>query len=80
MREHIVSARFWENKDATKEEIRKSINSQMLTVFLTPIAFACIHLAVILPVINKLLMFFGLFYAVIYKVTSNVYVKIVTSM
>lgn len=52
----------------------------MLTVFLTPIAFACIHLAVILPVINKLLMFFGLFYAVIYKVTSNVYVKIVTSM
>ena len=80
MREHIVSARFWENKDATKEEIRKSINSQMLTVFLIPIAFACIHLAVILPVINKLLMLFGLFYAVIYKVTSNAYVKIVTSM
>lgn len=83
----------------TKEEIRKSINSQMLTVFLIPIAFACIHLAVILPVINKLLMLFGLFdmphlvlcagacalmcrlfYAVIYKVTSNAYVKIVTSM
>lgn len=45
----------------TKEDIRKSINSQMLTVFLIPIAFACLHLLVVLPVVNKLLMLFGLF-------------------
>ena len=81
----------------TKENIRKSINSQMLTVFLIPIVFACIHLAVVLPIINKLLMLFGhnnvplllvsagvcvlvcgLFYAAIYKITSNAYCRIVT--
>lgn len=45
----------------TREQIRKSINSQMLTVFLIPIAFACVHIAAILPIINKLLMLFGLF-------------------
>lgn len=45
----------------TKEDIKKSINSQMLTVFLIPILFACLHLAVVLPIVNKLLMLFGLF-------------------
>ncbi|MBQ0079522.1 MAG: ABC transporter permease, partial [Eubacterium sp.] len=45
----------------TKDQIRKSINSQMLTVFLIPILFACLHLAVVLPMVNKLLMLFGLF-------------------
>lgn len=45
----------------TREDIKKSINSQMLTVFLIPIIFACIHLAVVLPLVHKLLMLFGLF-------------------
>lgn len=81
----------------TKDNIKKSINSQMLTVFLIPIAFACIHLATVLPIIHKLLMLFGhnnmplllasagicvlvcgIFYAAIYKVTSNAYYKIVS--
>ena len=81
----------------TKEEIRKSIDSQMLTVFAIPIIFACIHLAVVLPIVNKLLMLFGLFdmsrlmisagvcvlicgtlYAVIYRLTSNAYYRIVS--
>ena len=81
----------------TKENIKKSINSQMLTVFLIPIAFACLHLAVVLPIIHKLLLLFGhnnmplligcagvcvlicgVFYAVIYKLTSNAYYKIVS--
>ena len=81
----------------TKEDIKKSINSQMLTVFLIPILFACVHLAVVLPIVNKLLMLFGLFniplvlkaagacvllcglfYALIYKLTSNAYYRIVT--
>jgi len=82
----------------TAEDIKRSVNSQMLTVFLIPIVFACVHLAVILPVVNKLLMLFGLFdmprllvtagicallcglfYAVIYKLTSNAYYRIVAS-
>jgi len=69
----------------------------MLTVFMIPIVFACIHLAVVLPIVNKLLMLFGLFdfkrllitsgvcvvlfgmiYAVVYKLTSNAYYKIVS--
>ncbi|MCR5328444.1 MAG: ABC transporter permease [Saccharofermentans sp.] len=43
----------------TKENIKTSINSQMLTVFLIPIAFACIHLATVLPIVHKLLLLFG---------------------
>ena len=81
----------------TKENIKKSINSQMLTVFLIPIVFACLHLAVVLPVVHKLLLlfghnniplllasaglcvlFFGLIYAFVYKLTSNAYYKIVS--
>ena len=81
----------------TKDEIRKSINSQMLTVFLIPLVMACIHLIAVIPVIHKLLRLFGhshitlliicaavcvlicsLFYAAIYKVTSNAYCKIVS--
>ena len=43
------------------EEIKKSVNSQMLLVFMFPVIFACIHLAVVLPIVDKLLMLFGLF-------------------
>ena len=43
----------------TKDEIRKSINSQMLTVFLIPLVMACIHLIAVTPVIHKLLRLFG---------------------
>ena len=60
----------------TKEDIRKSINSQMLTVFLIPIIFACIHLAVVLPIVNKLLMLFGLFDVPRLIITSGVCVII----
>ena len=81
----------------TKNEIKDSINSQMFTVFMIPIILACLHLAVILPIVNKLLMLFGLFnmprllitsavcvilcgvfYAIIYKITSNAYYRIVS--
>lgn len=44
----------------TKKEIRKSINSQVLTVFFTPLLFAGLHLAFAFPVIWKLLQLFYL--------------------
>lgn len=44
----------------TAKEIRKSINSQMLTVFLLPLAAAVLHLAFAFPLIYKLLMLFNL--------------------
>ena len=81
----------------TKRDIRKSINSQMLTVFFLPLVTAGIHLCFAFPIISLLLrMFnmtnvalfalttlicfalFGLFYLVIYKVTSNAYFSIVS--
>ena len=81
----------------TKREIRKSINSQMLTVFFAPLVMAGIHLAFAFPFVVKIfLMFgfnntllsilvslvcfviFGLFYALVYKFTSNSYYTIVS--
>jgi putative ABC transport system permease protein len=81
----------------TKREIRDSINSQMFTVFMIPIILAVVHLLVVLPIVNKLLILFGLFnfprllitsgvcvllcgvfYGVIYKITSNAYYRIVS--
>ena len=44
----------------TKKEIRKSINSQILTVFFLPLATAGIHLAFAFPLIKKLLLLFSL--------------------
>ncbi len=44
----------------TKRDIRKSINSQMLTVFFLPLLFAVAHLAFAFPMVYKLLMLFGL--------------------
>lgn len=44
----------------TKTDIRKSINSQMLTVFFLPLLFAIVHLGFAFPIINKLLLLFGL--------------------
>ncbi len=44
----------------TKKEIKSSINSQVLTVFLAPLVLAGIHLIFAFPVIYKLLMLFML--------------------
>lgn len=81
----------------TKRDIRKSINSQMLTVFFMPLIFAGIHLLFAFPFISKILMLFtmdnivltaivnlicfavfGLFYALVYKITSSSYYTIVS--
>lgn len=39
----------------TKKEVRKSINSQVHTVFFLPLALAGIHVAVTLPLIEKII-------------------------
>ena len=44
----------------TKVEIRKSINSQVLTVFFLPLLMAGAHLAFAFPLIRKLLLLLGL--------------------
>ena len=44
----------------TKEDIRKSINSQLLTVFFLPLVTAAIHTAFAFPIVQKLLAMFNL--------------------
>lgn len=44
----------------TKEDIRKSINSQMLTVFFLPLGAAALHLCFAFPMVQKLLALFNL--------------------
>lgn len=44
----------------TKKNIRRSINSQLMTVFYMPFVFACIHLAFAFPMIEKILRLFNL--------------------
>ena len=43
----------------TKQEIRKSINSQLLTVFFLPLLFAGLHLGFAFPFIHKILLMFN---------------------
>lgn len=82
----------------TKRDIRKTINSQVLIVFLLPILFAALHNIFAFPVVNQILRLFymfntplfasvtavcillcGLFYVIVYKITSNSYYDIVKS-
>ena len=44
----------------TKKEIRRSINSQLLTVFYLPRVLAGLHMAFAFPMIRRLLMLFNL--------------------
>ena len=44
----------------TKRDIRRSINSQLLTVFFLPIALSGVHLCFAFPFIHKLLLLFNL--------------------
>lgn len=44
----------------TKQEIKKSVNSQILTVFFLPLLTAGVHLGFAFPLIQKLLLLFGL--------------------
>ena len=56
----------------TKREIRKSINSQLLTVFFLPLVFAAMHLAFAFPIIRKLLLAFNLNNVLLFAVTTGI--------
>lgn len=86
-----------QNIGMTKREIRKSINSQVLTVFFLPLLIAGLHMLFAFPLIQKLLLLFsltntlllilvtcgcflvfGLFYVIVYRMTSKAYYAIVS--
>lgn len=56
----------------TKNEIRKSINSQLLTVFFLPLIGAGCHLAFAFPIIKKLLALFNLNNVALFVVTTAI--------
>ena len=56
----------------TAREIRRSVNSQMLTVFFLPLAFAGLHLACAFPMIEKLLMLFSLYDTALFAATTGI--------
>lgn len=60
----------------TKREIKKSINSQLLTVFFLPLIFAALHLAFAFPIIRKLLLLFNLNNVLLFAVTTVISVII----
>lgn len=56
----------------TKREIRKSINSQLLTVFFLPLVGAGLHLTFAFPIIQKLLLLFNLTNVTLFAITTVV--------
>jgi len=56
----------------TKKEIRKSINSQLLTVFYLPLIFAGMHLAFAFPLVRMLLMLFNLDNIKLFMLTNSI--------
>lgn len=86
------------NVGMTDRDIRRSVNSQVLTVFAAPIAAAAVHLGFAFPMLWQMLKFFGftnmtylikttvicfavfaVIYALVYKLTSNAYYRILTA-
>ena len=87
-----------QNVGMTDRDIKKSINSQTLTVFFAPLVFAALHSGFAFPPIWKILqlfnlhnltlviivsaaafVLFGIFYAIIYKITARSYYSIVST-
>ncbi len=60
----------------TGREIRKSINSQLLTVFFLPLLLAACHLAFAFPMIRKLLLMFNLNNVALFAVTTVISVVV----
>lgn len=56
----------------TKGEIRKSINSQVLTVFFLPLLLAGVHMAFAFPMVQRVLSLFSLTNAQLFMLTTGI--------
>lgn len=54
----------------SKKEVRASIRSQVLKVFFLPLVMACIHLAAAFPMMNRLILLFGMVNAPLFAVCA----------
>ncbi len=59
-----------QNVGMTKKEIKKAINSQLLTVFFAPLALAGLHLCFAFPIIRAILVSFELYNLGLFTVTT----------
>ena len=60
----------------TKPEIKRSINSQLLTVFFLPLGLAALHMAFAFPIVQKLLSLFNLQNVGLFAATTGICVVI----
>lgn len=62
-----------------KEDIRRSINSQMLTIFFLPLAAAVMHLTFAFPMMQKLLALFNMMNVKLFLITTGITIFIFTA-
>ena len=60
------------NVGMTKEDIRKSINLQLITVFFLPLCFSGLHLTFAFPMIRRLMLLFGLSDVWLFLLTTGI--------
>ena len=60
----------------TKRDIRKSVNSQVITVFFLPLVVAVMHLVFVFPMIRNLLLLFNLNNLTLLMATAGISVVI----
>lgn len=65
-----------QNVGMTKKDIRRSINSQMLTVFTLPIVFSVLHFGFAFPLIHKLLQLFAVTDLKLLLITAGITVAV----
>lgn len=62
----------------SKKEVRASIRSQIIKVFFLPLVMACIHLAAAFPMMNRMLLMFGMADVKLFAVCTIVTVGVFT--
>ncbi len=60
----------------TRREIRKSINSQLLTVFFLPLVLAALHICFAFPIVRRLLLMFNLNNVPLFAATTAISVAV----
>ena len=60
----------------SKKEVKASIRSQILKVFFLPLVMACIHLAAAFPMMNRLILLFGMSNAPLFAICTVVTVGV----
>jgi len=54
----------------SKKEVKASIRSQVLKVFFLPLVMACIHLTAAFPMVNRLILLFGMVNAQLFAICT----------